>query len=297
MQELISGLILLGFYTGLCLLSRWSFQYYKIFIFDKLKEFKYFLYENKISRTIKFKENHDHKVCDTLWKIIFYSVSTSLVIYFANQLYLFSDVNNSWREIVSTHNSYFKNFYIFELGYYFSGLLSLWFELEEHRSDVSLLYTHHIATIFLIAGSYIMGFEKIGVLVLFAHDLSDWFLEIGKFMLYFELLDVITTTWYIILVLAWTGLRMIYFPFCVIWSCYMFMNRQVEFSFANSDSIETYPNELPFIIVLIILLLMNIYWTFALLSLGYRKIVTGERMVDHREKNAHSKPKPKRIED
>ena len=48
-------------------------------------------------------------------------------------------------------------------------------------------YIHHIATIALVAGSWIHGFLRIGVLVLYMHDVSDIPLDLMKMFNYLKL--------------------------------------------------------------------------------------------------------------
>ena len=48
-------------------------------------------------------------------------------------------------------------------------------------------YVHHIATIALVAGSWINGYLRIGVLVLLVHDTSDIPLDLTKMLNYLKL--------------------------------------------------------------------------------------------------------------
>ena len=48
---------------------------------------------------------------------------------------------------------YFRMYYIFELAFYVQALVAIF--LEERTDDFWILVTHHIATIFLVFGSYL----------------------------------------------------------------------------------------------------------------------------------------------
>ncbi len=52
------------------------------------------------------------------------------------------------------------------------------------------MVVHHIVTLTLITMSYLMGFQRIGMIVIFLHDCSDPFMEIAKCALYTGYLKV-----------------------------------------------------------------------------------------------------------
>ncbi|KHG08596.1 hypothetical protein F383_35730 [Gossypium arboreum] len=76
---------------------------------------------------------------------------------------------------------------------------------------------HHFATVTLIVLSYIFRFGRVGSVVLAIHDASDVFLEIGKMSKYCGA-EKLTSIAFIVFVLSWILLRLIYFPFWVLWS-------------------------------------------------------------------------------
>lgn len=248
---------------------------------EKSKKLKSSLYQVGLVKSADFEYQKLNKIIDTIWKIIFYILSCSLVIFYCIDLNLFHNPDNSWIYNSKTESVEFTTFYLFELSYYIAGVFSLILGLEEKRSDVKVLYLHHFATIFLIGASFIMGFEKIGILVLFCHDFSDLFLEIGKLFIYWEVIESITTVWYLLLLFIWIATRVVYFPFWVIWTCWFQAG-----SLSGYPTLHSIPWEInlnTFIFVLIGLLMMNLYWTFALISLGYRKLMKGDHLEDHRE--------------
>ena len=56
--------------------------------------------------------------------------------------------------------------------------------VEARRSDHWAMLIHHVATMTLIAGSYVCNFVPIGALVMITHDAADSFLEIAKIFNY-----------------------------------------------------------------------------------------------------------------
>jgi len=49
------------------------------------------------------------------------------------------------------------------------------------------MFVHHIATILLIAGSHVMNYQRIGILVLYVHDASDITVDLLKLTNYLDL--------------------------------------------------------------------------------------------------------------
>lgn len=60
-------------------------------------------------------------------------------------------------------------------------------------------------------------FARVGSIVLALHDASDVFLEVGKMSKYSGA-ERIASFSFILFVLSWILLRLMYYPFCVLWS-------------------------------------------------------------------------------
>lgn len=60
-------------------------------------------------------------------------------------------------------------------------------------------------------------FARVGSIVLALHDASDVFLEIGKMSKYSGA-ETMASTAFILFVLSWIILRLIYYPFWILWS-------------------------------------------------------------------------------
>ncbi|KAG8072230.1 hypothetical protein GUJ93_ZPchr0006g41748 [Zizania palustris] len=109
-----------------------------------------------------------------------------------------------------------KLVYMYAAGFYTYSIFALQF-WEIRRSDFGISMVHHIASVFLIALSYIFRFARVGSIVLAIHDASDVFLELGKISKYsgYQLLADVS---FLIFVGSWAVLRLIYFPFWILWS-------------------------------------------------------------------------------
>ncbi|KAI4981697.1 ASC1-like protein 2 [Hordeum vulgare subsp. vulgare] len=109
-----------------------------------------------------------------------------------------------------------KGVYMYAAGFYMYSIIALLF-WETRRSDFGLSMTHHIASVFLIVMSYIFRFARVGSVVLAVHDASDVFLEVGKISKYSGR-QLLADVSFLLFVISWVILRLIYFPFWILWS-------------------------------------------------------------------------------
>ncbi|CAH8382374.1 unnamed protein product [Eruca vesicaria subsp. sativa] len=109
-----------------------------------------------------------------------------------------------------------KLLYMFVAGFYTYSIFALIF-WETRRSDFGVSMGHHIATLILIVLSYVCSFSRVGSVVLALHDASDVFLEVGKMSKYSGA-ERIASFSFILFVMSWIILRLIYYPFWILWS-------------------------------------------------------------------------------
>ncbi|GLT66437.1 hypothetical protein SLA2020_388020 [Shorea laevis] len=109
-----------------------------------------------------------------------------------------------------------KGLYMFTAGFYTYSIFALIF-WETRRLDFGVSMSHHVATLILIVLSYIFRFARVGSVVLALHDASDVFLEVGKMSKYSGA-EMIASFAFILFVLSWILLRLVYYPFWVLWS-------------------------------------------------------------------------------
>ncbi|XP_065875912.1 ceramide synthase 1 LOH3-like [Euphorbia lathyris] len=109
-----------------------------------------------------------------------------------------------------------KAVYMYAAGFYTYSIFALIF-WETRRSDFGVSMSHHVATVILIVLSYILRFARIGSVVLALHDASDIFLEITKMSKYSGA-EAMASFAFILFVLSWIILRLIYYPFWILWS-------------------------------------------------------------------------------
>ncbi|KAK6921841.1 TRAM/LAG1/CLN8 homology domain [Dillenia turbinata] len=109
-----------------------------------------------------------------------------------------------------------KGLYMYAAGFYTYSIFALIF-WETRRSDFGVSMGHHVATAILILLSYVYRFCRVGSVVLALHDASDVFLEVGKMSKYSGA-ETVASISFILFVLSWVLLRLIYYPFWVLWS-------------------------------------------------------------------------------
>ncbi|XP_050374015.1 ceramide synthase 1 LOH3-like [Argentina anserina] len=109
-----------------------------------------------------------------------------------------------------------KGVYMYCAGFYTYSIFALIF-WETRRSDFGVSMGHHVATVILLLLSYIFRFTRVGSVVLALHDASDVFLEVGKMSKYGGA-EGIASFSFILFVMSWIILRLIYYPFWILWS-------------------------------------------------------------------------------
>ncbi|KAG6765803.1 hypothetical protein POTOM_029860 [Populus tomentosa] len=140
------------------------------------------------------------KFKESAWKCIYFLSSEILV--------LCVTYDEPWLKL--------KAVYMYAAGFYTYSIFALIF-WETRRSDFGVSMSHHVATVILIVLSYILRFGRVGSAVLAIHDASDVFLEVGKMSKYSGAEGVASFA-FILFVLSWILLRLIYYPFWVLWS-------------------------------------------------------------------------------
>ncbi|OMO93669.1 hypothetical protein CCACVL1_06393 [Corchorus capsularis] len=148
-----------------------------------------------------------------------------------------------------------RGVYMYAAGFYTYSIFALIF-WETRRSDFGVSMSHHVATAVLILLSYICRFARVGSVVLAIHDASDIFLEVGK-MAKYSGAETIASLAFLTFVLSWILLRLIYYPFWVIWS--------TSYEVIQTLDKDKHPVDGPIIYylfntLLICLLVLHIYW-------------------------------------
>ncbi|OVA12524.1 TRAM/LAG1/CLN8 homology domain [Macleaya cordata] len=163
-----------------------------------------------------------NKFKESAWKCIYYLSAELLALsvtydepWFTKTHYFWVGPENQvWPDLKIKMK--LKGLYMFAGGFYTYSIFALIF-WETRRSDFGVSMGHHVATLILIVLSYIFRFARVGSVVLALHDASDVFLEVGKMSKYSGR-ESIASFSFILFVLSWVILRLIYYPFWILWS-------------------------------------------------------------------------------
>nr|POE97515.1 lag1 longevity assurance like 3 [Quercus suber] len=148
-----------------------------------------------------------------------------------------------------------KGLYMYSAGFYLYSTIALVF-WETRRSDFLVSMAHHVATVILITLSYIFKFARVGSVILAVHEGSDVILEVAKMSKYSGF-EGIASICFVIFVLSWTVLRLIYYPFWIIWSTSYEVLLTLDMEKHKIDGTIYY---YLFNTLLLCLLILHIYW-------------------------------------
>jgi len=109
-----------------------------------------------------------------------------------------------------------KTYYLLEFAYWCQQFLLITLRVEKPRKDFTELVLHHIVTVWLIGGSYLVNLPYVGNAVFITMDWSDVFLSLAKCFNYLQMEKTKTVAfgWFTI---VWTYLRH-YLNIIILWS-------------------------------------------------------------------------------
>ena len=106
-------------------------------------------------------------------------------------------------------------YYLAQFAFYLQGLLFLLLTTDPKRVDHSVYVCHHLVTLSLIGGSYLLGWTRSGMTIFVIHDLSDLFLHLGKFGKFWRSELFAGIAW-CSFVMSYVLFRLMYYPQIVI---------------------------------------------------------------------------------
>nr|XP_043626842.1 ceramide synthase 1 LOH3-like [Erigeron canadensis] len=162
------------------------------------------------------------KFKESAWKFVYYLSAEILALAVIHDEPWFTKTSHFWigpgnrRWPDQQAKLKLKCLFMYTGGFYIYSIFALIF-WETRRSDFGVSMSHHVATIFLIMMSYISRCVRVGSIILALHDASDVFLEVGKMSKYSGV-EGLASFSFILFVFSWIVLRLIYFPFWILWS-------------------------------------------------------------------------------
>ena len=171
-----------------------------------------------------------------------------------------------------------KLYYNAGFGNYVFALIALLWEPDQSKLDISITFSHHVATIILISGSYIYSFHRFGAIVLCLHDVSDPFMEMAKMFLYAgytKIADGLFALFAVVFILT----RNVFFPFFVLPS----INKYAQHP--DGSMLADHPfNFWVFVAPLWFLEALHIYWASLIVRMAVKAIRSGQVEDDVRNK-------------
>ncbi|KAI3445985.1 hypothetical protein Pfo_002650 [Paulownia fortunei] len=194
------------------------------------------------------------KCSESMWKLTYYGTVEFCVLATTYHEPWFTDVKQYFRGWPDQELKLpMKLIYMCQCGFYIYGIAALlmW---ETRRKDFSVMMSHHVVTVILLAYSYITRFFRIGAVILALHDASDVFLEAAKVFKYSGK-ELGASLCFGLFAFSWLVLRLIFFPFWVIRSSSYYSCQVLHLS-------EPYHKGLYYVfnMMLLTLLVFHIYW-------------------------------------
>ena len=161
-------------------------------------------------------------------------------------------------------------YYMMELSLNLSLSISILI-LDTKRKDFFMMLFHHMMTVLLISLSWTLNFFKVGTLVMLCHDCADIWLESAKMFRYAGYRKV-SEILFGLFAIAWIVLRLGYYPTVVLHSITVEAPQLVQYFGAYHV----------FMIMLSLLLVLNIQWSYFILKVAYVALYTPKGIEDAR---------------
>eukprot|EP00249_Psilotum_nudum_P018853 c26989_g1_i3 orf=280-1212(+) len=235
------------------------------FIIGSLKGLGQAEMDKRLKKHVKFKESG--------WKCVFFLSEELLALAVTwNEPWL-TNTQNFWvgpgDQVWPDQKVKLKlrTLYMYAGGFYTYSIFALLF-WETRRSDFGVSMSHHVTSLALIILSYLFRFARVGSVVLSLHDGSDVFLEVGKMTKYAGS-NIIPSITVILFAISWFLLRLVYYPFWIIWSTsYEVLHAIGKAKHKTEGRIYYYI----FNSLLLSLLVLHIYWWILICRMVARQI-------------------------
>jgi len=237
--------------------------------------------ERQVERWMRQRKQNDKppalvKLTECGWRATYYLFA---FIYGLVVLYnkpFFWDINKAWEGYPHQSTPWELNLYYgFQLSCYWSMLFSQFVDVK--RKDFMEMFIHHIATIFLISLSWMCNMVRTGSLILICHDCADIFLESAKIFKYLhwqKLCDICFGIFF----LVWVATRLTILPFYltenILISCHQHFPTFPAFNVLKG--------------LIIVLLVLHTVWTYFILKILYRAMLSGKTEKDSRSSSSEN---------
>merc|ERR1712093_62114 len=240
---------------------------------------------NPLGKPLNLKASNYPKLEEAIMLVGFYTWAWSY-----NAAYLFKQ-DWFWNPIVSFLDNFPRQanefeisfYYSLQIGWYLHGVYTHFF-LDTKKSDFAIMIVHHVVTLSLLYGAYVLGYFRVGMLVMFSMDVCDIFLYSAKILKIVKSggkVDYPAAVYYVgfgMIPVSWFFFRLVYFPFVVMRTTAI--DAFIASGYDNADGWAL------FNILLFILLCLNTWWFTIIVKIMWRSITSQslQALDDIREK-------------
>ncbi|XP_061677709.1 ceramide synthase 2 isoform X2 [Syngnathoides biaculeatus] len=198
------------------------------------------------------------RFCEASWRCVFYFsafVGGIVALHDKPWFYNLKEVWAGFPKQSLLESQYW--YYFLEMGFYLSLLLSLTFDVK--RKDFKEQVIHHIATLTLLAFSWISNYIRVGTIVMALHDSADILLEGAKVLNYAKWHKTANTI-FVIFTFLFMLTRLVIFPFWVIHCTWVY----------PLDSYPPFFGYYFFNVMLLVLQILHLYWAVLISKMLYK---------------------------
>merc|ERR1712000_69746 len=240
-----------------------------------------------LGKPLNLKASHYTKLEEAIMQVGFYTWGWSYnAAYLLKQDWFWHPMVTFLDNFPRQANEYEIGFYYsLQIGWYLHGVYTHFF-LDTKKSDFAIMIVHHVVTLSLLYGAYVVGYFRVGMLVMFSMDVCDTFLYSAKILKIVKSggkVDYPAAVYYIgfgMIPVTWFFFRLVYFPFVVMRTTAI--DAFIASGYDNADGWA------PFNILLLILLCLNTWWFSIIVKIMWRSITSQslQALDDIREKEA-----------
>lgn len=229
----------------------------------------YYLSEKRV-RTVEEGLRRADQICKWSFDVFYYTLSTLSAFYILKDQVFFPSYmggpeNGNCMNLFMDYPRvpdvpYLKTFYLIQCGAHLGTFIhQVFFKLNDPKYYEFVL--HHGLALFLIIFSYLMNMTLVGVVVLFLHDPCDVLLILGRAYTDYKFKNIYLNVFIAaVAYFTWILFRNIFYPICVLRSCFnfYFTPRSEDLDNIVSATIAYQTG------MLTVLAIMQFYWTMFL---------------------------------
>ncbi|GAC73018.1 protein transporter [Moesziomyces antarcticus T-34] len=233
------------------------------------------------AKSLRIREKEVLRFAEQGFSLVYYTCSWSLGLYIASrESYWPLNTIEYWTNYPQFRlEPLFKLYYLGSCAFYIQQLFVL--HVEARRSDHWQMFSHHVITIALIAGSYVCSYHRVGNAILCLMDPSDIALNIAKMLKYAGWQTTCDIAFGLFMI-SWLVTRHVLY-IRVVWSCIHDTLKVMSFRPTNylTGDFFTRPAFFTLIGLLCALQVILLMWFYMICRVAYR-VVTKAGAVDSR---------------